>query len=139
MLRCNVAITGLNSADDPAPGIAVVRSIRESGEWEGKIIGLAYDALDTGIYDTTLLDEVYLIPYPLDSAGLAERLQQINQKTKINVLMPLLDMELLSLPPLVPWLHRIGINSLMPTMSSVRMHLKLNLAEFCRANKIKYP
>jgi carbamoyl-phosphate synthase large subunit len=139
MIRCNVAVTGLNAADDPAPGIAVIRSIRDSGQWEGKIIGLAYDALDTGIYDDSLADEVYLIPYPFDSVGLLERLKQISRKTKIDVLMPLLDMELLNLPGLVPWLEELGINSLLPTMSRVRLQLKLNLAEFCLKSDIRYP
>jgi len=139
MIQCNVAVSGLNVADDPAPGIAVIRSIRESGQWEGKIIGLAYDALDTGIYDERLLDEVYLLPYPFDGFALLQRLRDITQKTRIDVLVPLLDLELLNLPSLEPSLKEIGISLLLPPISKVRMHFKLKLAEFCQSNEIKYP
>jgi len=139
MIQCNVAVTGLHVADDPAPGIAVIRSIRDSGQWEGKIIGLAYDALDTGIYDKGLLDEIYLLPHSLDSSGLWQRLRDITQKTRIDVLMPLLDLELLNLPGLEPLLREMGINLLLPPISGLKVHFKINLAEFCRKNDIKYP
>ena len=139
MIQCNIAVTGLNTTDDPAPGLAVIRSIRESREWEGRIIGLSYNALDTGIYDKGLLDEVYLLPYPFDSGGLWQRLKDITKKTKIDVLMPLLDLELLSLSALEPSLREMGINLLLPPASKIKMHFKLNLAEFCQKNDIKYP
>lgn len=139
MIQCNVAVTGLNAANDPAPGIAVIRSLRESGQWEGKIIGLAYDALDTGIHDKRLIDEVYLIPYPFDRSGLLQRLQEITRKTRVDVLMPLLDLELLTLPQLELPLKELGINFLLPPIPTVRTHLKLKLAEFCQDNGIMYP
>ena len=139
MIQCNVAVTGLNVADDPAPGIAVIRSIKDSGQWEGKVIGLAYDALDTGIYDKGLLDEVYLLPYPFNVGGLWQRLKDITQKTRIDVLIPLLDLELLSFHALEPSLKEMGINLLLPPISTIKMHFKLNLAEFCRKNDIKSP
>jgi carbamoyl-phosphate synthase large subunit len=139
MTKCNVAISGLNAADDPAPGIAVARSIRESGQWEGKIIGLAYDALDTGIYDSGLIDEVYLLPYPFDRTGLLQRFKDITHKTRIDVLMPLLDLGMLDLPVLAPSLKELGINMLIPNISRVRIHLKLRLAEFCQQNGMRYP
>lgn len=139
MIQCNVAVSGLKAADDPAPGIAIIRSIRDSGQWEGKIIGLAYDALETGIYDKSLLDEAYLLPHPLDTGAFLHRLRDITQKTRINVLIPLLDLELLNLPSLEPSLKEIGINLLTPPMSKIRTHLKLKLAEFCHKNNIKHP
>jgi carbamoyl-phosphate synthase large subunit len=139
MIQCNVAVTGLNSADDPAPGIAVVRSIRESREWKGRIIGLSYNALDTGIYAKGLLDEVYILPNLFNSDGLWQRLQEISQKTRIDVLMPLLDLELLSLSVLEPSLKKIGIRLLLPHASKIKMHFKLNLAGFCQRFNIKYP
>ena len=139
MIQCNVAVSGLNSTDDPAPGIAVIRSIRDSGQWTGKIIGLAYDALETGIYDKSLLDEVYLLPYLFNSEVLWRRLKDITQKTRIDVLIPLLDLELLNLPILEPSLKKLGINLLFPHISKIRTPLKLNLAEFCQENDIKHP
>jgi carbamoyl-phosphate synthase large subunit len=139
MIQCNIAVTGLNTADDPAPGLAVIRSIRESKEWEGRIIGLSYTALDTGIYNKGLLDEVYLLPNLFDGDGLWQRLKEITQKTKIDVLMPLLDLELLSLAAIEPSLGKIGIRLLLPNTSTIKMHYKLNLAGFCQRSNIKYP
>jgi carbamoyl-phosphate synthase large subunit len=139
MIQCNIAVTGLNSADDPAPGIAVIRSIRESRDWKGKIIGLSYNALDTGIYDKGLLDEIYILPNLFDVVRLWERLQEISHKTKIDVLMPLLDLELLSLSTLEPSLKEIGIRLLLPHISRIKIHYKLNLAGFCQRFNIMYP
>ncbi len=95
--------------------------------------------LDTGIYDKGLLDEVYLLPYPIDSGGLWRRLKDITQKTRIDGLMPLLDLELLNMPGLEPSLKEMGINLLLPPASGIKTHFKINLAEFCLKNDIKYP
>ena len=40
----NIAITGLNNVDSPGPGVPVIRAIRESRNFDGKIIGLIYDS-----------------------------------------------------------------------------------------------
>jgi len=56
MDKVNFAVTGLNATDNPAPGIAVVRAIRSDKTWHGRAIGLAYDSLDTGVYDPDLCD-----------------------------------------------------------------------------------
>ena len=46
-----IAVTGLNNTDNPGPGVPVVRGIRESQEIEARIIGLAYENLEPGIYE----------------------------------------------------------------------------------------
>lgn len=139
MLKCNVAVSGLNATDDPAPGIAFARSLRESGEWEGRIIGLAYDASDTGIYNGSFFDEVYLMPDPLLPAAFYDRLKKVHLKSRMNVIVPLLDYELLSLPALELYLREMGINMLIPSAPSLRQHLKTRLTSFCRQNNIKSP
>ena len=70
MIRCNVAFTGLDSTENPYPGLNVLRSIKESGEFEGKIVVLTYDSLCTGIYQHNIVDKVFLIPYPFESEEL---------------------------------------------------------------------
>lgn len=62
-----VAITGLNAIDSPGPGVAVIRAIRECEDYEVRIIGLAYESLEPGIYMHNIVDKTYQIPYP--SAG----------------------------------------------------------------------
>jgi len=91
----NIAVTGLNNTDNPGPGIPVIRSLRESGEFDVRIIGLAYENLEPGIYMKDMVDKTYQIPYPSGgSEGLMERLTHINDIEHINVLIPNLDAEL---------------------------------------------
>ena len=62
-----VAVTGLNAIDSPGPGVAVIRAIRECEDFDVRIIGLSYEALEPGLYMHDLVDKTYQIPYP--SAG----------------------------------------------------------------------
>ncbi|HDY75907.1 MAG TPA: hypothetical protein ENH49_05225, partial [Candidatus Marinimicrobia bacterium] len=85
----NVGITGLQATDNPAPGIGVIRCLKHPDGWDGKIIGLAYDVYDTGIYDTGLLDHTFLIPYPNQgSKQVLERLLYIHSQVRIDVIIP---------------------------------------------------
>ena len=59
-----VAVTGLNNIDSPGPGIPVIRGIRESKDFDVRIIGLAYEHLEPGIYMRDLVDKTYMIPLP---------------------------------------------------------------------------
>src|SRR6185369_12576722 len=58
-----IAVTGLNATDNPAPGVGVLRALQAANPRD-TLIGLAYDALDPGIYARDLAAEVFLIPYP---------------------------------------------------------------------------
>ncbi len=48
--KITIAITGLNNTDNPGPGVPVIRGIRESELFDPRIIGLAYENLEPGIY-----------------------------------------------------------------------------------------
>lgn len=136
----SIGITGLHAADNPAPGIPVARSLRADAAWDGRIIGLAYDALDTGIYDGDILDEVYLIPYPSEGAGtLLARLREIRAKAAFDVLIPNLDSEIANFIRIAPDLEEMGIRLAVPTQEALRMRSKAHLAEFCKARKIPAP
>lgn len=138
MLSCNIAVTGLNATDNPAPGIPVIRSLRSL--WSGKIIGLAYDALDTGIYDNNLLDQVYLIPYPTDGEeSLLQRIKEIIKKTPIDVIIPTLDSELLNFIHLQPEMEKLGIKMFLPTETLLALRSKIHLQEFCLKNSFNAP
>ncbi|NNU34140.1 hypothetical protein HK413_08250 [Mucilaginibacter sp. S1162] len=45
-----IAITGLNANDNPGPGVAVIRALREEFGSALTIIGLSYESLEPGIY-----------------------------------------------------------------------------------------
>ncbi|MBI3953755.1 MAG: ATP-grasp domain-containing protein [Chloroflexi bacterium] len=141
-MKYHVAVTGLNATDDPNPGLGVIRSLREKEGWEGqlRVIGLAYDALDTGIHSPELVDEVYLLPYASQgTASLIHRLREIRQKTRIDVVIPTLDGEQLNFCQAAPILRTIGIRMLLPSESQIRLHFKHTLADFCLAHEIPTP
>lgn len=74
-----VAITGMNARPDhPAPGYPVARCLQDSGLFKGKIIGLGYDILDSGLHHRGISDNGYLLPYPYKGAdSLLEHLNEI--------------------------------------------------------------
>lgn len=139
-MNLNIAVTGINATDNPGPGSSVVRGIRFSKEFNGRIIGLAYDTMDPGIYQEGLVDITYMIPYPSqDPEAIFERIKQINDIEKIDVLIPTLDAELLTYISLEEKLNKIGIKMFLPTKESFNMRSKNILAEFCEKNGISAP
>jgi len=135
-----VAVTGLNNVDSPGPGVPVIRGIKDSGKFDGEIIGLLYDALEPGAYMSEVASRSYLIPYP--SGGVEaffERLAYINSFEKIDVIFPTLDAELFAFSKLSGKLNDIGIKTLVPTMDQLVLRGKDNLFEFCTKNNIKAP
>jgi carbamoyl-phosphate synthase large subunit len=135
-----IAVTGLNATDNPGPGVPVIRSIKESIEFKGSLIGLAYDSLDPGIYMEKLVEKSYLIPYP--SGGLEPllaRIEQIHQKEKLDLIIPTLDSELYGFVKLQPKLNHMGIKLFLPTPEQLNIRAKDNLYKFCETNNIKVP
>jgi len=139
-MAINVAVTGLHAADNPAPGIGIIRALRHPDGWDGQIIGLAYDVYDTGIYDPGLLDSVFLVPYPnQDSRQILNRLLEIHSRIPIDVLIPSLDSELALFQKLQPELEAAGIAMYLPSSEVVNRRAKKNLVEFCREYDIPTP
>src|SRR3972149_225211 len=64
LAQTTVAITGLNAADNPAPGGAVARCLRQVPEFRGTLIGLTFDHHHTGLYASEIFDKVFVIPAP---------------------------------------------------------------------------
>jgi hypothetical protein len=54
------------------PGVAVIRALRETTDFDLRIIGLSYDALEPGIYLREMVDKTYQRPCP--TAGTADLL-----------------------------------------------------------------
>lgn len=140
MSEYRVAVTGLNATDNPAPGIPVARSLRADPGWSGRIVGLGYDALDTGIYDRDILDQVFLIPYPTAGEGnLLERLKYVIESTRVSVIVPTLDSELGNFASLEPELRAAGVRMLIPSASNLRLRSKALLGDFCREHGLAVP
>lgn len=136
-----VAITGMNArADNPGPGVAVARCLRDAPEFTGRIIGLGYDALDPGLYLREYCDAAYLLPYP--SAGdeaFMTSLRAIHAAQKIDIILPCLDAELPGMVRLTPQFDDMGIRYFLPTPEQLRLRNKDRLPELARHAGIHCP
>lgn len=138
-LEITIAVTGLKTGDNPQPGVPVIRSIRKAG-FRGKIIGLIYDSLESGIYLEDLVDQVYQMPYP--SAGrdaFLDRLDYILAKCPIDVIIPTLDAEVILYIRLLDELKERGIHSYLPTEECFLLRDKTKLATFFPPKGIHVP
>jgi len=141
MSQLRIAITGMNARpDNPGPGLAVAHSLRDAPEFEGRLIGLGYDALDPGFYLPQYCDVSYLLPYP--SAGeeaLLARLQQIHAADPFDLLIPCLDAELPSMIRLQPVLEQMGIKLFIPSGEQLQLRNKDRLHEVAKLAGIDCP
>ena len=139
-IKLTLAATGLNNTDNPGPGIPVIRSIRESGEFDIRVIGLAYETLEPGIYMHNLVDKVYQVPYPSEgSDNLIKRLELINSLENINVLIPNFDAELYTFIKSSSRLEEMGIHTFLPTLDQLEDRHKVNLPDFGKKHKVNVP
>ncbi len=139
-IKLTIAVTGLNNTDNPGPGIPVIRGIRESEEIEARIIGLAYENLEPGVYMPDLIDKTYMIPYP--SAGtetFMERIEEIHKKDPIDLIIPNLDAELYTFMKAQKILTELGITTYLPTLEQFEERHKANLNDFGEKYGIKVP
>ncbi len=138
--KITVGVTGLNAIDSPGPGISVIRGLLESTKYDCRIIGLSYESLEPGIYMHNIVDKTYQIPYP--SAGteiLLERIAYINEKEKMDVIIPNFDAELFSFMKLEADLKQMGISMFLPTNKQFEERQKHNLPEFGKKYDIHVP
>lgn len=134
-----IAVTGLNTGENPQPGVPVIRSLRNAN-FNGRIIGLVYDTYESGIYAADLADEVYIMPYPSEGLEVIKaRLEHILKSTKIDVLIPTLDLELPPYIQLEKRLNVLGIKMFLPTKEQFMMRDKTQLSELTKKYKIKTP
>lgn len=135
-----IGITGLNASDNPGPGVAVIRSLREAFGSELTIIGLSYESLEPGIYMRDMVDRTYQIPYPTaGTAALTERLEYIHDIEKLDMIIPNFDSELYNFIKIAPWLNSIGIKTFLPTHEQLASRDKVNLFEFGKKHDFMVP
>jgi len=138
--KITVATTGLNNTDNPGPGIPVIRGILESKIFDARIIGLAYENLEPGIYMHDLVNKSYQIPYPTAGSDiLLKRLEYITDTEKIDVLIPNYDAELYTFMKSADELNKLGIKTFLPTLKQFEERHKSNLPAFGKKYGIKVP
>lgn len=135
-----IAITGLNAIDSPGPGVAVIRGLLEAASFDARIIGLAYESLEPGIYMPNLTHRTYQIPYPTAGTDeLMDRLTYIHGRENIDVIIPNFDAELYSFMKLEPKLKQMGIHMFLPTFEQFEERHKVNLTKFGEKYGIDVP
>lgn len=136
-----IAVTGLNATDNPAPGVAVIRSLRQEFGPDAKLVGLAYDGLDPGLYSEELgLHAAYLLPWPSQGVdALRARIAHIHAQSPLDVLLPTLDSELPSMIALAPELQAQGIGTFLPTKEQFELRSKANLEGLGRRADVSVP
>lgn len=140
MKSLSVGITGLSSSDNPGPGIGLARSLKEAADLDVRVIGLGYDAMETGLYLREFIDEAFLVPYPqAGSAALMERLLYLRNRCGLDVLIPSLDVELPLYQKLEPQLSEAGIATFLPTRDQYRLRGKDKLSEIAPAVGLELP
>lgn len=126
-----IAVTALNAIDSPGPGVAVIRAIRDCKDFDVKIIGLSYEALEPGLYMHDLVDKTYQIPYPSGGTdSLYARLLYIHEQEKLDLIIPNFDAELYNFIKLRDKLNELGIRTFLPELNQFEARDKMKLFEF---------
>ena len=127
-----VAVTGLAAADNPAPGVAVARSLRAVPAFRGRVVGLTFDHRFTGGHSSHF-DAVRLTPPPASGATpFIEAVRDIVHAEGIEVLVPTLDPEVLLCALMRRQLAGMRVRTLLPAHGAIRRCAKLGLESGAR-------
>jgi carbamoyl-phosphate synthase large subunit len=138
--KVNIALTGLHAPDGAGAGMSVIRALKESAYLMPRIIGLAHEPMEPGIYLHEHIDRAYQIPYPsANSENLFNRIEYIHSKERLDVLIPNFIADFTHFIKLEPKLRELGIASLLPTMHQFEDRQKARLSEFGRKHNVKVP
>jgi carbamoyl-phosphate synthase large subunit len=127
-----VAVTGLAAAENPAPGVAVARSLRAARDFRGRVLGLTFDPRLTGVYSSHF-DAVHAIPPPAQGgAAFLDALRAIVHAEGVDVVVPTLDPEALLCAAAVTGRARLGARMLLPRAGAIRRRAKMVLPALAR-------
>ncbi len=131
-----IAISGLNATDNPAPGYPVAKSLKDSYN----LVGLSYDANEPGNYLDNIFSKVYLMPYPaLGFEELYPRLQEIKEKSGIDMVIPNLDAELPLYIRYQDEIEKLGIKTFLPSIKNFELRNKSKLALLSKELGVMHP
>lgn len=140
METLTIAVSGLNATDNPGQGIPVARALKESDKFKCRIIGLAYENLEPGIFMPELFERCYQMPYP--SSGkekFLEPLLHIHHRENIDVIIPNFDSELPLYIQIQDILLQERIHMFLPTSEQFEARQKERLYDFARKNTLSVP
>lgn len=140
MATLKIGVSGINNIDNPGPGIGVARSLKEDSGLDVRILGLAYDAMDPGLYMDWVVDKGFLLPYPSGSGEeILARLFEIRERHGLDLIIPNLDAELPFYIRYAGALEAGGIATFLPSMAQFRLRGKDRLGEIARQTGCNLP
>lgn len=133
-------MTGLEGRDNPYPGCAIARALKEARGDDVSIIGFSYEPTLTGNFRADLFDRVYTTPLPGDPAAvLLPRILEIHRGDPIDVFIPALDSELAIYSIHREQLAQHGIRMVVPSPEAVRSRYKQQLYPWAKQHSIFSP
>lgn len=124
-----IGVSGLNAADNPGPGVGVARALKKE-KTPITVVGLAYDAMEPGIYLDWLVDRTFLMPYPSGGGeAFVQRLGHIKATVGLDLVIPNLDTELPLYMRHEAELSAMGIKVFIPTESGYELRGKDRLVK----------
>ncbi len=136
----HVVVTGLLATDNPYPGLGIARCLRLSPEFTGTISAFVFEPLSNGVFDGGIIDRAFIVPYPAAGCDvLFERIRCIHEHRPIDVILPSLDSEVSLYAELAGPLRNLGIGTLLPPPSQVKLRAKNLLYEFGLEEGIRVP
>ncbi len=139
-MELKIAVSGINAVDNPGPGIGVAKSLTEAEDFSAQIIGLAYDAMEPGIYMDWIVKKSFIMPYP--SGGhdaFVNRLTYIKDSYGLDFVMSVLDAELPVLIKYADELEKNGIKTFLPTYQQFKLRAKDRLEDIAQSIGIDTP
>lgn len=139
-MEIKVGISGINAIDNPGPGIGVAKSIKQDKKLNARIVGLAYDAMEPGIYMDWIVDKAFIMPYPSSGhEAYIERLIYIKKIYGLDFVIPVLDAELPICIKYQKDLESYGIKTFLPSMEQFKLRSKDKLEEVAKNIGINFP
>ncbi|MCP4221505.1 MAG: carboxylate--amine ligase [bacterium] len=140
MKECIIGLSGINAVDNPGPGVGIARALKEDKDLNVKIVGLAYDAMEPGIYLDWLMDKSYILPYPsVDKDAFIGRLAYIKESYGLDFIFPNLDSELPLYSRYAEEIESLGIKLYVPNPEQLRLRGKDLLPEVAKRIEISIP
>ncbi|MBI5397738.1 MAG: ATP-grasp domain-containing protein [Verrucomicrobia bacterium] len=135
-----IGVSGINAVDNPGPGIGVARSLREDSGLDVSIVGLAYDAMEPGIFMDWVVDKSFIMPYPSGGGeAFIQRLLYIKESHGLDFVIPNLDVELPLYIQCARTLEDAGIRTFLPDMEQFKLRGKDRLIEIAKKIGIALP
>ena len=114
MKPIRIAVSGMHRGENPQPGASIAAAIRQA--WpDAFIVGLVYNAFESGVYVAGGPDVCHAMPYP--TAGLGPyltRLAEVRAATPFDWFIPTLDAEIVMLAGASEELAELGIGVRLP-------------------------